>query len=158
MDATNSSAEVYIHGGEEGNKQYWNVQNCETPLILYSQSSGGCAGGTNELFRFSDGALTTAMRGADGHPIGPIPGSKDMQLGIMQSAAGTWAYDKASKRLSLNSTLCVASAAAGPGPSPGPPSPGEPEVWYKPLPGAHRQWKAISLNTQHQRSKHIISG
>ena len=153
MDAQNSSAEVYIHGGEEGNKQYWNVQNCETPIILYSQSSHGCAGGTNELFRFSDGTLTTAMHGEDGHPIGPISGSKDMQLGIVQSAPGTWAYDHASKRLSLNSTLCVASASAGPGPSPAPPSPGEPEVWYKPLPGAHKQWTVISFNTPSCLSK-----
>ena len=131
---------MYIHGGNEGAKQYWNVQNCETPIILYSESHNGCADGTNEFFRFNDGALTTSMHGADGHSIGPIPGSKDMQLGIVQSAAGTWAYDKASKRLSLNSTLCVASASAGPGPSPPGPSPGGgPEVWYKPLPGAHRQ-------------------
>merc|ERR1711924_510493 len=55
--------------------------------------------------------------------------------GIVDAPAGTWAYDKASKRLSLNSTMCVASVSAGPGPSPGP-GPGDPpETWYKPLPG-----------------------
>ena len=141
-NAKNATSDVYIHGGETS-KQYWNTQNCEKPLILYSQSSHGCAGGTNEFFRFDADAhtLTSGMRGADGAPIGPMAGSKDMQLGIVQSPAGTWAYDKASKRLTLNSTLCVASARAGPGPGPGPgPSPGPspggaPETWYKPLPG-----------------------
>ena len=136
---------MYIHGGDEASKQYWNVQNCEKPVILYSQSSHGCAGGTNEFFRFDPHThtLATGMHGADGAPIGPLPGYKDMRLGIVDTPAGTWAYDQASKRLSLNSTLCVASASAGPGPSPGPgpgPSPGEPETWYKPLPG---EWKRV---------------
>ena len=75
-NANNATADVYIHGGDEGSKQYWNVQNCEKPIVLFQKSSHGCADGTNEFFRFDAGALTAGMHGASGAPIGPMPGSK----------------------------------------------------------------------------------
>ena len=140
VDSSSATSPVYIHGGDEKEKNhYWNVQMCDAPIILQGKDGqGGCADGTNELFTFDPaaGTLVSAMKNAVGKPVGILPApNADMALGLQEKniEKNEWSYDATSLQLRVNGTMCVASAHVGPSPSP-PPVVDPIQVWCKPLP------------------------